>query len=125
MKLFRLAIHHAKPYWAWVVAVLVLQLISTIAALYLPSLNAQIIDQGISKGDTDFIWSTGVRMIVVCFVQVISAIGGIYFGARTAMAIGRDLRREVSHRVNALGALDVSRFGTATLTTRPSLRTFT
>lgn len=118
MKLFRLAISHARPYWAGVVAVLVLQLISTLAALYLPSLNAQIIDQGIAKGDTDFIWSTGVTMIVVCFVQVAAAIGGIYFGARTAMAIGRDLRREVYYRVNALGALDVSRFGTATLITR-------
>ncbi len=118
VKLLHLTMRHAKPYSAWIVAVLVLQLISTIAALYLPSLNAQIIDQGISKGDTDFIWSTGITMIVVCFVQVIAAIGGIYFGARTAMAIGRDLRREVYYRVNALGALDVSRFGTATLITR-------
>ncbi|WP_104087326.1 ABC transporter ATP-binding protein [Arthrobacter sp. GMC3] len=118
MKLVRLSLRHAKPYWAWIVAVLVLQLISTIAALYLPSLNAQIIDQGIAKGDTDFIWSTGVTMVMVCFVQVVSAIGGIYFGARTAMAIGRDLRREVYYRVNALGALDISRFGTATLITR-------
>lgn len=118
VKLLQLSLRHAKPYWAWIAAVLVLQLISTIAALYLPSLNAQIIDQGVAKGDTDFIWSTGVTMVVVCFVQVITAIGGIYFGARTAMAIGRDLRREVYHRVNALGALDVSRFGTATLITR-------
>ncbi|MGO4383613.1 ABC transporter ATP-binding protein [Specibacter sp. RAF43] len=118
MKLVRLAFHHARPYWAWIAAVLVLQLISTIAALYLPSLNAQIIDLGIAKGDTDFIWSTGVTMVVVCLVQVATAIGGIYFGARTAMAIGRDLRREVYYRVNALGALDLSRFGTATLITR-------
>ncbi|MFC8303412.1 ABC transporter ATP-binding protein [Specibacter sp. NPDC057265] len=118
MKLLSLAISHAKPYWVWITAVLVLQLIATIAALYLPSLNAQIIDQGISRGDTDFIWATGVTMIMVCFVQVAAAIGGIYFGARTAMAIGRDLRREVYYRVNALGALDVSRFGTATLITR-------
>lgn len=118
MKLLSLALRHAKPYWPWITAVLVLQLISTIAALYLPSLNAQIIDKGIAKGDTDFIWSTGVTMIVVCFVQVVSAIGGIYFGARTAMAVGRDLRREVYHRVNALGALDISHFGTATLITR-------
>ena len=118
VKLVRLTMRHAKPYWAWITAVLVLQLISTIAALYLPSLNAQIIDQGIAKGNTDFIWSTGVTMIMVCFVQVVAAIGGIYFGARAAMAIGRDLRREVYHRVNALGALDISRFGTATLITR-------
>ena len=106
LKLLRLSISHAQPYKAWVAAVLVLQLISTIAALYLPSLNARIIDEGIARGDTDFIWSTGLTMVVVCFVQVTSAIGGIYFGARTAMAIGRDLRREVYYRVNALGALD-------------------
>nr|WP_240901629.1 ABC transporter ATP-binding protein [Arthrobacter silviterrae] len=113
-----MAFQHARPYWAWIAAVLVLQLASTIAALYLPSLNAQIIDLGISKGDTGFIWNTGTTMVAVCFVQLATAIGGIYFGARTAMAIGRDLRREVYHRVNALGALDVSRFGTATLITR-------
>ena len=65
VKLLSLAVSHAKPYWVWVIAVLVLQLIATIAALYLPSLNAQIIDQGISRGDTDFIWSTGVTMIMV------------------------------------------------------------
>jgi len=118
VKLARLAFQHARPYWAWIAAVLVLQLASTIAALYLPSLNAQIIDLGISKGDTGFIWNTGTTMVAVCFVQLATAIGGIYFGARTAMAIGRDLRREVYHRVNALGALDVSRFGTATLITR-------
>ncbi len=118
LKLLRLSISHAKPYKAWIAAVIVLQLISTVAALYLPTLNARIIDEGIAKGDTDFIWSTGVTMVVVCFIQVISAIGGIYFGARTAMAIGRDLRREVYYRVNALGALDVSHFGTATLITR-------
>ena len=118
MKLALLALRHARPYWGSIVAVLVLQLISTIAALYLPSLNAQVIDRGVAKGDTDFIWATGTTMVVVCFVQVVSAVGEIYFGARTAMAIGRDLRREVYHRVNALGALDVARFGTATLITR-------
>ncbi|PYI65418.1 multidrug ABC transporter ATP-binding protein [Arthrobacter livingstonensis] len=118
MKLARLALRHARPYWGSIFAVLLLQLISTIAALYLPSLNAKVIDQGVSKGNTDFIWTTGTTMVVVCFIQVAAAIGGIYFGARTAMAIGRDLRREVYHRVNALGALDVARFGTATLITR-------
>lgn len=118
MTLLRLTLRHARPYRAWIGAVFVLQLISTIAALYLPSLNARIIDEGVSLGDTDFIWSTGVRMLLVCLVQVVTAIGGIYFGARTAMAIGRDLRREVYRKVDTLGALDVSVFGTATLITR-------
>ena len=118
MALLSLALHHARPYKAWIIAVFVLQLISTIAALYLPSLNAQIIDQGISRGDTDFIWSTGVMMLTVCLVQVVTAIGGVYFGARTAMAIGRDLRREVYRKVDSLSALELGKFGSATLITR-------
>jgi len=116
--LVSLVLTHAKPYKAWIAAVFVLQLISTIAALYLPSLNAQIIDKGISSGDTDFIWSTGMIMLIVCLVQVVTAIGGIYYGARTAMAIGRDLRREVYRKVDSLSALELGRFGTATLITR-------
>ncbi|GAA3862990.1 ABC transporter ATP-binding protein [Leifsonia kafniensis] len=118
MVLVSLVLQHAKPYKAWIAAVFVLQLISTIAALYLPSLNAQIIDKGISMGDSGFIWSTGMVMLVVCLVQVVTAIGGIYFGARTAMAIGRDLRREVYRKVDSLSALELGRFGTATLITR-------
>jgi ATP-binding cassette subfamily B protein len=101
-----------------VVAVVVFQFISTLAALYLPSLNAQIIDKGVSTGDTDFIWSTGMTMILACLVQVVTAIAGIYFGARTAMAVGRDLRREIYRKVDSLGATDVAKFGTATLITR-------
>jgi ATP-binding cassette subfamily B multidrug efflux pump len=116
--LVALTLRHAKPYSAWVVGVFVLQLVSTIAALYLPSLNAQIIDKGVSTGDTDFIWSTGMTMLVVCLVQVVTAIGGVYFGAKTAMAVGRDLRREIFRKVDTLGALEINGFGTATLITR-------
>jgi len=118
LALLTLVLRHARPYTPWIIAVFVLQLVSTIAALYLPSLNAQIIDKGISTGDTDFIWSTGMTMLTVCLVQVVSAIGGIYFGARTAMAVGRDLRRDVYRKVDSLGALELSRFGSGTLITR-------
>ncbi|SMG28904.1 ABC transporter ATP-binding protein [Agreia pratensis] len=118
MQLVRLILHHLKPYTGWVVAVVVFQFVSTLAALYLPSLNAQIIDKGVSTGDTDFIWSTGMTMIVACLVQVVTAIAGIYFGARVAMAVGRDLRREIYRKVDSLGAIDVAKFGTATLITR-------
>ncbi|QHC65240.1 ATP-binding cassette domain-containing protein [Rathayibacter sp. VKM Ac-2759] len=118
MILLRLAASYAKPYTRWVVAVVVLQLVSTLAALYLPSLNAEIIDQGIGRGDTDFIWATGATMLGVCLVQVVAAIGGVYFGARTAMAVGRDLRRDVYRRVDSLSGLEVGGFGTATLITR-------
>ncbi len=96
----------------------VLQLISTIAALYLPSLNADIIDKGALQGDIAFIWNTGAVMLFVCFVQVATAIAGIYFGAKTAMSIGRDLRREVYRKVDSLSALETGTFGTATLITR-------
>ncbi|MFZ4894925.1 ABC transporter ATP-binding protein [Plantibacter sp. Mn2098] len=118
MKLVSLALQYAKPYRSWIVAVFALQLIATIAALYLPSLNAQIIDKGVASGDTDFIWSTGMTMLTVCLVQVASAIGGVYFGAKTAMAVGRDLRREVYRKVDSLSALELGHFGTATLITR-------
>ena len=118
MTLVALTLRHAKPYSAWIVGVFILQLVSTIAALYLPSLNAQIIDKGVSTGDTDFIWSTGITMLVVCLVQVLTAIGGVYFGAKTAMAVGRDLRREIFRKVDSLSALEINGFGTATLITR-------
>ncbi len=118
MTLLRLALRYARPYRAWIAAVIALQLVSTIATLYLPSLNARIIDEGVSRGDVDFIWSTGVRMLLVCLLQVTAAIAAIWFGARTAMAVGRDLRRDVFRKVDSLGALDVGRFGTATLITR-------
>jgi ATP-binding cassette subfamily B multidrug efflux pump len=118
VELIRLVIRHLRPYTGWVVAVVVFQFVSTLAALYLPSLNAQIIDKGVSTGDTDFIWSTGMTMIIACLVQVVTAIAGIYFGARTAMAVGRDLRREIYRKVDSLGAIDVAKFGTATLITR-------
>jgi len=116
--LIRLTLHHARPYWIWVVAVLVLQLLATIAALWLPSLNAQIIDQGIATGDTDFIWSTGAVMLAVSFGQLASAILAVYCGARVAMSVGRDLRREVFRKVDALSTLEVTKFGAGTLITR-------
>lgn len=118
MDLVRLIIRHLKPYRGWVIAVVVFQFISTLAALYLPSLNAQIIDKGVATGNTDFIVSTGMTMIIACIVQVATAIVSIYFGARTAMAVGRDLRREIYRKVDSLGAIDVAKFGTATLITR-------
>ncbi|QHC69043.1 ABC transporter ATP-binding protein [Rathayibacter sp. VKM Ac-2801] len=118
MILLRLASAYAKPYARWVAAVVVLQLVATLAALYLPSLNAEIIDQGIGRGDTDFIWGTGMTMLGVCVVQVAAAIGAVYFGARTAMSVGRDLRRDVYRRVDSLSGLEVGGFGTATLITR-------
>lgn len=118
MALLRLTLHHAKPYWAWVVAVVVLQFLSTMASLKLPSLNAEIIDKGITLGDIDFIWSTGGVMLLVSFGQLIAAVLAVYCGARVAMSVGRDLRREVYRKVDSLSTLEATKFGAGTLITR-------
>jgi ATP-binding cassette subfamily B multidrug efflux pump len=109
---------YSKPYLPYILAVIAFQLASTIAALYLPSLNAQIIDEGVSRGDTDFIWRTGAVMLLVAFVQVGAAIAAVYFGSKTAMAMGRDLRRGVFRKVTSFSAKDVNAFGAPTLITR-------
>nr|WP_216657282.1 ABC transporter ATP-binding protein [Brevibacterium sp. CT2-23B] len=113
-----MSLKYAKNYWPFIILVVILQLASTIAALYLPSLNARIIDEGVAKGDTDFIWSTGMTMLLVCLVQVVTAITAIYFGARTGMGVGRDLRRAIYRQVDDLSMLEVGKFGSATLITR-------
>lgn len=118
MALLRLTLHYAKPYWGLIAGVIVLQLLATIAALWLPSLNAQIIDQGIARGDTDFIWSTGGLMLVISFAQLAAAVAAVYCGARASMAIGRDLRRGVYRKVDSLSTLEATRFGAGTLITR-------
>ncbi|MFA5607761.1 MAG: ABC transporter ATP-binding protein [Leucobacter sp.] len=118
MALLTLTLRHAKTYWWFIVAVLVLQLLATIAALWLPSLNAQIIDRGIAQGDTDFIWRTGGFMLIVSLAQVVTAVAAVYFGARTSMGIGRDLRRDVYRKVDSLSTLEATKFGAGTLITR-------
>lgn len=118
MTLLRLALAYARPYRTWVLAVVALQLVSTIAALYLPSLNGRIIDEGVSTGNTGLIWALGREMLIWCAVQAATAITAIYFGAKTAMAVGRDIRRDIYRKVDSLGALDISAIGTGSLITR-------
>ncbi|ACP33928.1 ABC transporter ATP-binding protein [Corynebacterium aurimucosum] len=118
MELVRILLSRSKPYTGYVIAVLLLQALSTAATLYLPSLNAQIIDKGVAQVDIDCIWRTGGIMLIVAFVQVLAAIAAIWFGSRTAMGLGRDLRSEVFRRVTRYSAEDMSNFGTATLITR-------
>lgn len=91
---------------------------SVLAALWLPNLNARIIDEGIAVGDTGFIWSTGGIMLLGSLLQVAAAVSAVYFGARTAMAIGRDLRRDVYRKVTDLSTLEATSFGAGTLITR-------
>ncbi|SEB11289.1 ABC transporter ATP-binding protein [Leifsonia sp. 21MFCrub1.1] len=118
MTLLRLSLRFVRPYWRAVTAVVVLQLVATMAALYLPTLNAQIIDKGVVTGDTDFIWRTGGMMLVVCFIQVLAAVTATYFGARASMSAGKDIRRTFYRTVDALPSLDLARWGMPTLITR-------
>lgn len=118
MDLVRILFTRSAPYTPYVLAVLILQALSTAATLYLPSLNAKIIDEGVSKGDIDYIWRTGGIMLIVAFVQVITAIGAVWCGSRTAMGVGRDLRSEVFRKVTTFSAEDMNKFGTPTLITR-------
>lgn len=118
MELVRILVSRSKPYGGFVLAVIVLQALSTAATLYLPSLNADIIDNGVVKVDIDYIWHTGGIMLAVAFAQVITAVAAVWFGARTAMSVGRDLRSEVFRRVARFSAEDMGHYGTPTLITR-------
>ncbi|GAB3946330.1 ABC transporter ATP-binding protein [Corynebacterium tapiri] len=118
MDLLKLLAHNARPYRLAIVAVIVLQAASTAATLYLPSLNARIIDQGVAKGDVPYIWSVGGVMLAVAFAQVITACAAIWFGSRAAMGTGRDIRSRVFNRVARFSVEDVSHYGASTLITR-------
>ena len=116
--LIRLLRAYLRPYRRAVTALVVLQLVQTLATLYLPTLNADIIDRGVVTGDTHYILRTGGIMLAVTLVQITSAVGAVYFGATTAMALGRDVRHAVFHRVQDFSAREVGRFGTPSLITR-------
>jgi ATP-binding cassette subfamily B protein len=107
-----------RPYRRQLWAVVVFQLLGTLAALYLPSLNADIIDNGVARGDTDYILSTGGRMLAVTLVQIVCTITGVYYGARASMAFGRDVRAAVFHQVGTFSAREVGKFGAPSLITR-------
>ena len=118
MTLLRLLRTYLRPYRRWLLGVLVFQFVATIAALYLPSLNADIIDNGVARGDTGYIVRTGMVMLAVALVQIAGTVAAIYFGARTAMRLGRDLRAAVFHRVGSFSSREVARFGAPSLITR-------
>ncbi|WP_406411911.1 ABC transporter ATP-binding protein/permease [Streptomyces halstedii] len=106
------------PYRKPILLLVALQFLQTCASLYLPSLNADIIDNGVVRGDTGYILEFGGVMIAVSVVQVLCNIGAVYFGARTASALGRDVRASVFARVQSFSAREVGRFGAPSLITR-------
>jgi ATP-binding cassette, subfamily B, multidrug efflux pump len=109
---------HLRPYSRASTAVVALQLVSTMAALYLPSLNADIIDRGVVTGDTGHIVTVGAWMLLVTLVQIACSIGAVYYGARTAMAFGRDVRAALFARVGSFSAREMAHFGAPSLITR-------
>ncbi|MEQ8842098.1 MAG: ABC transporter ATP-binding protein [Acidimicrobiales bacterium] len=118
VSLLRLLRSHLGPYRRTMLVVVVLQAIQTTAALVLPTLNAAIIDEGVLVGDNDFIRRTGLVMIGFSIAQIVFSIGAIWFGAKAAMAFGRDIRRDLFDKVTSFSAREIGHFGAPTLITR-------
>jgi ATP-binding cassette subfamily B multidrug efflux pump len=116
--LWRILRRHLKPYTRVIWLIVGLHLVATIASLYLPSLNADIIDNGVVRGDTAYIMRTGVWMLFVSLIQITGTIIAVYNGSKTAMAFGRDLRSSIFHKVGDFSSREVGRFGPASLITR-------
>src|ERR1700744_816789 len=107
-----------RPYRGLVAVLMVLQLVSTLASLYLPTVNAAIIDEGVAKGDTGTIVRLGAVMLSVTGLQVLCAVGAVYFGSRAGMGFGRDLRWAIFEHVTTFSERETTRFGAPTLLTR-------
>ncbi|MER5787113.1 ABC transporter ATP-binding protein [Streptomyces sp. NPDC001980] len=116
--LIRLLRTYLRPYRKPISILVLLQFLQTCATLYLPTLNAHIIDNGVVKGDTDYILSFGALMIGISLAQVVCNVGAVYYGARTASALGRDVRAAVFDRVQSFSAREVGHFGAPSLITR-------
>jgi ATP-binding cassette, subfamily B, multidrug efflux pump len=116
--LTRLLQTHLRPYRKLIAIVMVLQLVQTMAALFLPRLNASIVDNGIAKKDQPFIWRTGGLMLGVTVVQVAFSIAAVYYGSRIAIGFGRDVRRGLFHQITSYSAREVNQFGAPSLITR-------
>ena len=114
----RVLFRYLKTYRWLLLGVLVFQFVSAMASLYLPRLNADIIDEGVATGDTAFIWSTGTLMLAISLGQITASIIATYFAARAAMAAGRDIRRDVFEKVSGFSEREVSQFGPGSLITR-------
>ncbi|MEU5869356.1 ABC transporter ATP-binding protein [Nonomuraea sp. NPDC047529] len=116
--LLRLLRVQLRPYGKEITLVVLFQFVQTLATLYLPTLNADIIDHGVVTGDTGYIMRVGLVMLGVTFIQIVCSIVAVYYGARTSMALGRDLRAAIFHRVQGFSVQEVNRFGAPSLITR-------
>ncbi|VEG57161.1 ABC transporter-like protein [Mycolicibacterium aurum] len=109
---------YARPYRPLLAVVASLQVVSTLATLYLPTVNAAIIDDGVAQGDLRRIMELGAVMLAVTAVQVVCAVGAVYFGSKASMGVGRDLRSDMFHHVTGFSAEETARFGAPSLLTR-------
>ncbi|MBA3019479.1 ABC transporter ATP-binding protein [Propionicimonas sp.] len=116
--MIRLLVRYLRPYSGYLAAILGLQLVQATAALFLPTLNASIIDDGVATGNTGYIWMIGAVMLGVSLLQIVGQIGATWFGASTAMAFGRDLRQAIFDRALSFSAREMNSFGAPTLITR-------
>lgn len=116
--LWKLLVEYLRPHRQLLIAVVVFQLAQSIASLYLPTLNADIIDEGVAKGDTGVILSLGALMLGITLLQIICAVIAVYFGAKAAMGTGRDLRGAIFARVGEFSEQEVTKFGAPSLITR-------
>jgi ATP-binding cassette, subfamily B, multidrug efflux pump len=116
--LIRVLVRFLQPYKGLLALVVVFQTVQALAALYLPTLNADIIDRGVVRGDTGYIWRMGSVMLLITLVQIGFAIVAVYFGSKTSMGFGRDVRSSLFHQVNDFSAQEVARFGAPSLITR-------
>jgi ATP-binding cassette subfamily B multidrug efflux pump len=109
---------YLRPYWKSITVVFILVLVRAVTGLYLPTLNADIINRGVATGDTGYIWMVGGYMLGVTLLQIICTVIGAYLGAKAAMALGRDLRSALFRKVESFSQGDINRFGTPSLITR-------
>jgi ATP-binding cassette subfamily B protein len=116
--LIKLLREYLRPYKRPIAFVVLFQFVQTLATLYLPTLNADIIDGGVVKGDTGYILRVGAVMLAVTLVQIACSVAAVYFGARSAMSLGRDLRAAIFGRVQTFSAREMGHFGAPSLITR-------
>jgi ATP-binding cassette subfamily B protein len=113
-----LLVKFLKPYWKQITLAIILLVVQAISNLYLPNLNADIINNGVAKGDIDYIINTGGFMLAVTLLLAICAVASAYLGSKTAMAFGRDVRRAIFYKVESFSQAEVDKFGTPSLITR-------
>ncbi|MCD2252661.1 ABC transporter ATP-binding protein [Listeria swaminathanii] len=107
-----------KPYWLSITAVLVLTFGQVIGQLYLPTLMSNIIDKGVVNGDTDYIWSTGMQMLLISFASVILSVIVVYLASKISMGFGKDLRDKIFTKVEDFSLQEFDKVGTSSLITR-------